>query len=60
MYGSKERMEHNVAPTLTAAQETKLLRRTNLRLIPIDNLDVLGVSCTAQTFTLLISYLKCR
>ncbi|KIJ14037.1 hypothetical protein PAXINDRAFT_13153 [Paxillus involutus ATCC 200175] len=36
IYGSKERMEHNVAaPALTVAQETKLWRRIDLRLLPV-------------------------
>ncbi|KIK75002.1 hypothetical protein PAXRUDRAFT_174107 [Paxillus rubicundulus Ve08.2h10] len=35
MYGSKERMEDSVAPALTVAQETKLWRRIDLRLMPV-------------------------
>ncbi|KIK74453.1 hypothetical protein PAXRUDRAFT_544574 [Paxillus rubicundulus Ve08.2h10] len=38
MYGSKERMEDSVAPALTVAQETKLWRRIDLRLMPVMSL----------------------
>ncbi|KAF8840159.1 MFS general substrate transporter [Paxillus ammoniavirescens] len=38
IYGSEERMEHSPAPAITGAQETKLWRRIDLRLMPMISL----------------------
>ncbi|KIK90537.1 hypothetical protein PAXRUDRAFT_151707 [Paxillus rubicundulus Ve08.2h10] len=38
IYDSEERTEHTVAPALTEAQETKLWRRIDLRLLPMVSL----------------------
>ncbi|KIJ06519.1 hypothetical protein PAXINDRAFT_20294 [Paxillus involutus ATCC 200175] len=44
LHGGEEGTEHSVAPALTEAQETKLWRRIDLRLIPIITLMYLFCS----------------
>jgi hypothetical protein len=62
----KKGMEHRIAPVLTAAQQTKLWRKIDLRLLPMVTLMYLlcfmdrGVCYTAQFSTPIISYLTCR
>ncbi|KIJ14029.1 hypothetical protein PAXINDRAFT_13148 [Paxillus involutus ATCC 200175] len=47
LHGSGEGMEHSGAPALTEAQETKLWRRIDLRLIPI--ISLMSLLCSMDS-----------